>query len=256
MCTSINQPQSASLVVAILPKMPAGRKSTGQRKPGQKERCHRRHVKFGLPKLGHGVYVAEQSDNGREVRNLPRWKLSRRCLKLRQSEKAVKLWRTRRCLKLLKAEEDEALSKTVKSVKAEEDEDEAVKAEDEAVKAEDEAEFECNDDEDEDDDIAPDENNNEDWMTQLSRTMAKCLRHTAHKEGMLSPDDWVPLCDALPRLHCTAAQVTKAVQLSDRSPDEWGMGARFEMYISGSCTWIRATDVAYYRRRAQAQSMT
>ena len=87
----------------------------------------------------------------------------------------------------------------------------------------------------------------------LSHKMAKFLRHTAYYEDLLDEDGWVPLCDALPRLHCTAAQVAKAVQLSDRYDDEWGCGARFEMYKSGSCTWIRATDGAYYRQRSSAK---
>ena len=97
----------------------------------------------------------------------------------------------------------------------------------------------------------PNDNDNEDWMTQLSHNMATFLRHNAYDEDLLGEDGWVPLHDALPRLHCTAAEVAKAVQLSDRYDDEWGSGARFEMYISGSRTWIRATDGAYYRQRSR-----
>ena len=91
----------------------------------------------------------------------------------------------------------------------------------------------------------------------LSHNMAKLLRHTAYKEQLLDEDGWLPLCSALPRLHCTAAEATNAVEQSDRHDDDWGLGARFEMYISGSCAWIRATDGAYYRdrsRKAQRRS--
>ena len=112
----------------------------------------------------------------------------------------------------------------------------------------------------------PNENaTDDDWSKQLSHNMAKFLRHTAYHEDLLGDDGWVRLCDALPRLEFhhgppTAAQVAKAVRLSDRYDDEHDVlcyregtmcCARFEMYISGSCTWIRATDGAYYRQRSQ-----
>lgn len=90
----------------------------------------------------------------------------------------------------------------------------------------------------------------------LSHNMAKFLRHIAHKEELLDEDGWLPLCDALPRLHCTEAEAAKTVQQSDRHDDVWGLGARFEMYISGSCTWIRATNGAYYRSRYCARQAT
>jgi hypothetical protein len=85
----------------------------------------------------------------------------------------------------------------------------------------------------------------------LSHNMATFLRHTAYKEQLLDEDGWLPLCTALPRLHCTAAEATKAVEQSDRHDDDWGLGARFEIYISGSRAWIRATDGAYYRDRSR-----
>ena len=115
--------------------------------------------------------------------------------------------------------------------------------EDKAVKSEDDD----NDDHDNDDH----DNDNEDWMTQLSHNMAKHIRRIAYNEDLFDEDGWLPLCDALPRLHCTAAEVAKAVELSDRHDDDWGLGARFEMYISGSCTWIRATDYRHRSRRSQ-----
>jgi RNA:NAD 2'-phosphotransferase (TPT1/KptA family) len=88
----------------------------------------------------------------------------------------------------------------------------------------------------------------------LSHNMAQLLRHAAYKEQLLDEDGWLPLRTALPQLHCTEAEATKAVEQSDRHDDDWGLGARFEINISGSRAWIRATDVAYYRdrfRRAQ-----
>ena len=88
----------------------------------------------------------------------------------------------------------------------------------------------------------------------LSHNMAKLLRHTAYKDQLLDEDGWLPLITALPRLHCTAAEATKAVEQSDRCDDDWGLDARFEMYISGSRAWIRATDGAYYRDRSQKPS--
>ena len=83
-----------------------------------------------------------------------------------------------------------AKSKSVKpevcdAVKFECDDDE-----DKAVKSEDND----NDDHDNDDH----DNDNEDWMTQLSHNMAKCLRHIAYNEVLLDEDDWLPLRDALP----------------------------------------------------------
>jgi hypothetical protein len=85
----------------------------------------------------------------------------------------------------------------------------------------------------------------------LSHNMATLLRHTAYNDQLLDEYGWLPLITALPRLHCTAAEATKAVEQSDRCDDDWGLGARFEMYISGSHAWIRATDGAYYRDRSQ-----
>ena len=88
----------------------------------------------------------------------------------------------------------------------------------------------------------------------LSHNMVTFLSHTAYKEQLLDEDGWLPLITALPRLHCTAAEATQAVEQSDRCDDDWGLGARFEMYISGSRAWIRATDGAYYRDRSQKPS--
>ena len=88
----------------------------------------------------------------------------------------------------------------------------------------------------------------------LSHNMAKLLRHTAYNDQLLDEDGWLPLITALPRLHCTAAEATKAVEQSDRCDDDWGLDARFEMYISGSRAWIRATDGAYYRDRPRKPS--
>ena len=90
-------------------------------------------------------------------------------------------------------------------------------------------------------------------LEQLSQDMAKYLRYTAHHEELLGDDGWVALSDALPRLRCTAAQARQAVERSDRDEDDWGCGPRFEMYISGSSTWIRALNGAYYRQRSKAK---
>ena len=86
-----------------------------------------------------------------------------------------------------------------------------------------------NDDHDNDDH----NNDNEDWMTQLSHNMGTCIRHIAYNEDLLDEDGWISLSP------CPA-------HLLHRHDDDWGLGARFEMYISGSCTWIRATDGVYY----------
>ena len=119
---------------------------------------------------------------------------------------------------------------------------------------------EDNDDHDEGEDDDFDEEDNDDhddgMIEQLSHRMAKFLRHTAHKEGLLYEEDWLPLSDALPRLKCNEAELTVAVRLSDRGGDDrsaWGCGARFQMCVSGSTTWIRATDGEYYRSRASTR---
>ena len=111
-------------------------------------------------------------------------------------------------------------------------------------------------DEGEDDDFDEEDNDDHDdgMIEQLSHRMAKFLRHTAHKEGLLYEEDWLPLSDALPRLKCNEAELTVAVRLSDRGGDDrWGCGARFQMCVSGSTTWIRATDGEYYRSRASTR---
>jgi hypothetical protein len=85
-------------------------------------------------------------------------------------------------------------------------------------------------------------------LDKLSRNMAKLLRHAVYNEQLLDEDGWLPLSTALRRLHCTLVTVFHAVNRSDRCD---GLGARFEIYISGSRVWIRATDGAYYRDRSQ-----
>ena len=95
-------------------------------------------------------------------------------------------------------------------------------------------------------------------MVQLSHNMAAFLRHTAHSEKLLGEEDWMQLSIALCRLncieHCTEEDVLQVVKLSDRliSPDGEvkQQRARFELYISGSTSWIRAVDGEFYRQRA------
>ena len=109
----------------------------------------------------------------------------------------------------------------------------------------------------EDDDIDEENNDGHDkgMIERLSRRMSKCLRHTAHKEGLLFEDDWLPMSHALTRLECNEAELSLAVKLSDRNGDDpWGLGARFQMCFSGSTTWIRATDGEYYRSRTSTVS--
>ena len=92
-------------------------------------------------------------------------------------------------------------------------------------------------------------------MVQLSHDMAAFLRHTAHSENLLGgEEDWMDVCIALCRLNCTEEDVLQVVKLSDRliSPDGEvkQQRARFELYISGSTSWIRAVDGEFYRQRA------
>ena len=91
-------------------------------------------------------------------------------------------------------------------------------------------------------------------MVQLSHDMAAFLRHTAHSENLLGEEDWMDVCIALCRLNCTEEDVLQVVKLSDRliSPDGevYRQRARFELYISGSTSWIRAVDGEFYRQRA------
>ena len=112
-------------------------------------------------------------------------------------------------------------------------------------------------DEGEDADIDEEDNDDHDdgMIEQLSRRMSKFLRHTAHKEGLLWEEDWLPLSDLLPRLQCNEAEVAIAVRLSDRGDDHCGCGPRFQMCFSSSMTWIRATDGEYYRHRASARAI-
>ena len=84
-------------------------------------------------------------------------------------------------------------------------------------------------------------------LKQLSHNMAVFLRHTAYKEGLLSEGDWLPMSVALHHLQCNEAEVVQAAKLSDRSIP-YPSGARFEVWISGSMTWIRATDGEHYRQ--------
>ena len=99
-------------------------------------------------------------------------------------------------------------------------------------------------------------------MKKLSHGMAKFLRHIAHKLDLLDEDGWVDLEDALSHLQgccelnslhsqgllCEAC-IVKAVRLSDRDSDR---EPRFELYISGSKTWIRATGGEIYRARSRS----
>ena len=114
--------------------------------------------------------------------------------------------------------------------------------------------IEEDDPEDDEDDPEDDEHDLEDEdMTKLSHNMAAFLRHTAHNEDLLDADGWIPLEAALPRLGCTAANVEQVVKQSVRNDDDWGLGARFELYTSGPHTWLRATYGEYYRDRAAAK---
>ena len=205
--------------------MPAGRKSSGQQKPSSKNR----RAKQGRLGLSLPAYVSD-IDWSPPI-GLPR------LVRLR-NPKAVKSEAS--------AEKSLKLPTSVKSETSASDiEDKAVKFECDDIEADDMIDH---DDEDEDDMICDHD--------KLSHNMAKFLRHIAHKEELLDEDGWLPLCDALPRLHCTEAEAAKTVQQSDRHDDVWGLGARFEMYISGSCTWIRATNGAYYRSRYCARQAT
>ena len=89
---------------------------------------------------------------------------------------------------------------------------------------------------------------------QLSHNMAAFLRYTAHSEKLLGEEDWMQLSIALCRLNCTEEDVLQVVKLSDRLLKSDGkisqQRARFELYISGSTSWIRAVDGEFYRQRA------
>ena len=113
--------------------------------------------------------------------------------------------------------------------------------------------IEEDDPEDDEDDPEDDEDDLEDEdMTKLSHNMAAFLRHTAHDEHLLGDDGWIALEDALPWLDCTAANVEQVVKQSVRHSSVWGVDARFELCIAGPCTWLRAKDGEYYRKRAEA----
>jgi hypothetical protein len=225
--------------------MPAGRKSKGQHKPSQRQRRQRQS------RLGQGVQAYAVQAYADDVHH------DHRRLAVKRSVKLVKE-AVKRAVKL----DDEALCKAMKM-------EEDPKLEDEA--ASNAAKLEETDsdpsgldrtglDHDHDHDTADklEDDDHDHGMicdhAKLSHNMAKLLRHTAYKDQLLDEDGWLPLITALPRLHCTAAEATKAVEQSDRCDDDWGLDARFEMYISGSRAWIRATDGAYYRDRSQKPS--
>ena len=101
-------------------------------------------------------------------------------------------------------------------------------------------------------------------MNTLSHSMSKFLRYTAHDLSLLDEDGWVDLEDALLHLQglldptfaemfynsrTALACITKAVQMSDRDNDR---EPRFELYLSGSNAWIRATDGELYRARSHS----
>ena len=85
----------------------------------------------------------------------------------------------------------------------------------------------------------------------LSQKLATFLRYDAIELGWQDGEGWVEVAHACSRLSCTAAQVANVVQRSSRGTDQWGLGPRFEMWIAGPQTWIRAPDGDYYRQRAQ-----
>ena len=69
-------------------------------------------------------------------------------------------------------------------------------------------------------------------------------------------DGWIEMGAAvshlginLPNHLLTESCIVQAVRLSDR---EDGRVPRFELYISGSNTWIRATEGELYRARAHS----
>jgi hypothetical protein len=95
--------------------------------------------------------------------------------------------------------------------------------------------------------------NSDDPMLQLSRGMSKFLKYTAHTQDLLDDDGWLLLADALPWLDATSDGGAKAVASSDRHPDKWGLGPRFELLMSGSRTWVCATNGQYYRERAHGK---
>ncbi len=203
--------------------MPAGRKSnrksSGQHKPSQRQRRQRQS------RLGQGVQAYAVQAYADDV---PWRRLAVKSEAVKRP-KAVKL-------------EDEAASKALKLEEA-----------DRYPSGLDRTGLDHDHDHDTADKLEDDDHDHGMICdhVKLSHNMATLLRHAAYKEQLLDEDGWLPLSTALPRLHCTAAEATKAVEQSDRYDDDWGLGARFEMYISGSRAWIRATDGAYYRDRSQ-----
>ena len=101
------------------------------------------------------------------------------------------------------------------------------------------------------------EENEEDEASQclrkLGHDMAKFLRYTAYDECILDEKDWIRLRVVVGRLQSTYREVVKAVRLSDRLTDQWGVKPRFDLWMSGSKTWIKANDGEYYRLRSQAK---
>ena len=97
----------------------------------------------------------------------------------------------------------------------------------------------------------------EDYWTQCSKDLSRFLRYTAHRDKLLDSEDWIPLETALSYLPYTAAVVAKAVRLSERvSADGRQTEGRFELWMSGSQMWIRATNSEYYRQRSRGQKRT
>ena len=202
--------------------MPAGRKSKGQHKPSQRQRRQRQS------RLGQGVQAYAVQAYADDVHH------DHRRLAVKRSVKLVKE-AVKRAVKL----DDEALCKAMELDEDPKLEDEATcKAPGKAMTLEEHLKL--------DDESQLGMNIFNKWSMicdhdmicdrdELSHNMATLLRHAAYNEQLLDDDGWLPLSTALRRLRCTMATVFNAVDRSDRHD---GLGARFEMYISGSRVWI------------------
>ena len=145
-----------------------------------------------------------------------------------------------------KAPEEDA-KEDVKEEENEEEAEEVLSVKDEVISVkEEEAEEVLSVKEEEEEEISVKEEGGRSSSV-VERRMAKFLRYDAFVDNLLDKEDWIQLDDSvlLCRLRVSWQDVVEVVRTSIKRGQP-----RFEMTISGRCTWLRATRCSFYRQRS------